>query len=326
MVQITDQELLDELERCYNEHGEITYSILNNSSNDFPTQPTYSYRFDNGLRGACKKADVSYNVREKYTKEKIVEMANTFFQKNGELGLRNFNNSDELPSSNRLYSHFSGIDELIQETDYTEEIYNRQEELKEIVKEERDKHTKFNQNDTDALVEHLWWVAKEYGDAKTKNVDKAPGPSSQTYRSIFGSMPNARKEAGIKDFSNNALEYKIGHIPDNYDDSADGYVYVIRMIRKGEEYYYVGMSTSLRNRLDSHASGSSKVMLHHENKYDKMSELGLEPHCIVRVENYYQENTESEEEFRNRLKSEEHIVSHQISAAFNTDKVLGGRS
>lgn len=328
MVKISDDELISEVQRCYKEEGVVNGPTLNNTDNDYPTQPTYSYRFDGGLREACDIANVPYGSTDSWSKEDIVKAAEEYFNENGTLFVKDFTSSDILPPSSILYNYFDSIDELIDETSVSDEIREQKQEYRKIVSEESShKNSKYNSDDKKALENHLWWVMKEYGDTKTETVNNAPGPSSTVYREIYGSMMEARKESGLEDITyRENFRDRVGQLPQSYDDDADGYIYALKMVRDGEDYYYIGMSTRLKKRLNTHSRGSSKVMLHHENKYDTMNNLGIYPVCVVRIENYYKRDNESDKEFKDRLKSEEHIISHQISAAFNTDKVLGGRS
>lgn len=327
MVKITDDELISELQRCYENEGVVNGSVLNNTENSYPTQPTYSYRFDGGLREACNIAGVPYG-KNKWDTESIVKAAEKYFKDNGSLFVKDFSKSNSLPSTSKLYKNFDSIDELVESTSITEEIKEQKLNHRKVSNEKNSRSSrKYNSSDKNALENHLWWVLKEYGDTKTKTIDNAPGPSSSVYSRIYGSIVDARKSAGIDSIKyRESFRDRIGELPESYDDSADGYIYVLKLVKSGKEYYYVGMSTKLKQRLDTHSRGESKIMLHHENKYEKMNEMDMYPVCVVRVENYYKNEEESNEQFRSRLKSEEHIISHQISAAFNTDKVLGGRS
>lgn len=326
MVKISDDELIEALKDCYENEGIVNGPTLNDTSNEYPTQPTYSYRFDGGLREACDIAGVPYGKREKWDKTSIVEAAESHFKQNNTFGVSDFTKYDDLPPTSVMYDHFDSINDLIDATSMSNEIRKRKSEIKEIASQRNANNSKkYNESDKDALENHLWWVMKEYGDTKTSTVDTAPGPSSGVYSRIYGSIGQAREAAGIDVLYRENFTDRIGELPESYDSDADGYVYVLKMVREGISYFYVGMSQRLKKRLNTHSLQSSKVMLHQENKYDTMKALDLHPVCIVRIENYYKDD-ESDDEFRDRLKSEEHIISHQVSAAFNTDKILGGRS
>jgi hypothetical protein len=328
MVQISDDELISELQRCYDNEGSVDGPTLNNTDNEYPTQPTYSYRFDGGLREACEIANIPYGSKESWDRESIIKAGEDYFDENGTLFVSDFDKSNKLPPTSVMYDHFESIHNLVEETSFTEEIREQKRENRKIANERNaESSRKYELSDTDALEDHLWWILKEYGDTKTDTVNDAPGPSVNVYRRIYGSIVEARKEAGMDSFSyRENFEDRIGALPKSYDENADGYIYVLKIVRDGEEYYYVGMSTRLKKRLNKHSLGKSKVMLHHENKYATMEQLNLYPVCVVRIENYYKNDGEDDADFRDRLKSKEHIVSHQISAAFNTDKILGGRS
>lgn len=328
MVKISDDELISALQKCYREEGVVDGPTLNDTDNDYPTQPTYSYRFDNGLREACNLADVPYGSKKSWSKERIVEVSEDYFNENGTLLVKDFTKSETLPTTSVLYEHFDSITDLIEETSVTDKIKEQKKENRKINRQESsNREGKYSADDKEALEDHLWWVMKEYGDTKTDTVDEAPGPSSTTYGRIYGSIIEARKEAGLEDVSYyKNFRDRIGKLPEQYDADADGYIYVLKMVREGSDYYYVGMSTRLDKRLNTHSRGKSKIMLHQENEYGTMKDLGIYPVCVVRVENYYKNSGETDKDFKDRLKSEEHIVSHQISAAFNTDKILGGRS
>lgn len=328
MVKISDDTLISELRRCYENEGVVDGPTLNDTSNDYPTQPTYSYRFDGGLREACEIADVPYGKNNSWDERSIINAAEQYFEENGTLFVSDFDKSDTLPSTSILYNNFDSIKDLVEQTSLTEEIQTQKQDHRKIANQKQAAASrKYNPSDKDALENHLWWVLKEYGDTKTDTINDAPGPSSNIYTRIYGSIVDARREAGIDSVSyKENFRDRIGDLPESYDENANGYIYVLKMIKGGEEYYYVGMSTRLKKRLNTHSLGKSMIMLHHENRYDTMKDMNMYPVCVVRIDNHYINEDESEDEFRDRLKSAEHIVSHQVSAAFNTDKILGGRS
>lgn len=323
MVKITDQELIDALQRCYSKHGEISVSILNNTKNNYPTQPTYSYRFDGGLEAACEKAGVPYKSSQ-WDRDSLIQATQKFFNKNGDVGVRHFAEPDnELPSSSTLYEYFDSFDDLIEKTDVSEEIREQKRENKKVARANANK--KYSSQDKEELIEHLWWVMKQYGDAKTNSINDAPGPSTNVYTRIFGSLPSAREEAGLNKFDKESLDERLNIRVSKYEEDADGHIYVIKMIRAGEIYYYVGSSISLKKRLNSHINANTSISLHHTNEHGDIDELNLEPHCISRIENLHKKDNESDTEFNNRMKSKEHVVSYKIASAFNTHKVLGGK-
>lgn len=324
MVQISDEELIEQLHKCEEENGYVSGSLLNNPDNNYPTQPTYSNRLGN-LRDVCKSEGIKYGKESMWSKEKIIDEADDFFEENGELGVRHFSSTDNyLPSANTLYKYFDDIESLFAEMDNFEDVIESKKRRRRAINKLID-NTKYNENDKQALINHLWWVMKEYGNTKSATVNSVDGPSTQVYRDIFGSIVKAREEAGLDSIYNKSFEDRIGELPDSYDERADGYVYCIKMQKGREQYYYVGKSRSLRNRLNSHSSGSTKIALHHENKYGTINDIGLTPVCIVRIDNYYRNDDETIEEFDKRLESKEHVISYQIASAFNTDKVLGGK-
>lgn len=323
MVKISDQRLLDELQRCYSEHGKVSGSLLNDSENDYPTQPTYSYRFDDGLEEACEKAGVPYKDSQ-WDRESIIQATEEFFNKNGDVGVRHFSESDnELPSNSTLYKHFDSFDDVVEGTNVSEEIRKQKRENRKVARASIQKQ--YGDEDKDELIDHLWWVMKEYGSANTDTVNNAPGPSTTVYIRVFGSLPSAREEAGLGKLNRKTLDERVDIRLPEYDEQADGHIYVIKMIRLGDVYYYVGSSISLKKRLSSHINAETNITLHHTNEYGDIDELNLDPHCISKIENMYKKDDESEREFKSRMKSREHVVSYQIASAFNTHKVLGGR-
>jgi hypothetical protein len=323
MVKISDQKLANELRRCERENGYVETSILNDSSNDFPTQPTYQNRFGS-LSEACKKFDVQQKRRtKKWTKDEVIDEAKKHFQENGDLKVSDFADaSSELPSTNTLYNHFDSISDLIEELGVEEEVAENRKNDKMAAIE---KVTKYTEESEDELIEHLWWVKKEYGDTKTSSIEEAPGPSSQTYITRFGSINDARDEAGISESYNESFEKRIGDLPDSYDNNADGYVYTIKLLDDSTEYLYVGETTCLEKRLNRHASGESKILFHQNGEYNSLREHGLVPVSVIRIDNFYKSDRESEKEFKDRLQSNEHIISYQVAVGLNNPRVLGGR-
>lgn len=327
MVQISDEELLSSLQECYQKEGVVDGATLNDSSNDYPTQPTYSYRFSGGLEEACKKASVPFGIKKEFeTREDVIEAAESFFKQNNELRVDNFNSSDELPSSSRMYRLFDSIGELIEETSITQEIRRQKQKSRAKTRESISSAKKYNENDEKALIEHLWWVLKEKGDCTSKSINNTPGPSSTVYKDVFGSVTEARQKAGVDKFHRTPLKHKLDKIlEDTIDEGADGHVYVIKMYKDADKYYYVGSSINVKRRLRNHLNGKNKIKFHHEQELGKVDELDLEPYSVWRVDSYNQDEDETDREFKDRLQSEEHVLSYKIASTFKTNKILGGR-
>lgn len=299
MVKISNKELLDELERCYDENGKVTATILNDPSNDYPTQPTYSSRFGS-IEDALKKRGLepaTRGVNSEWDKDKVVEVVSSWYRNNDEtIDTSVLNANNDLPTPNIVYKHFKSLDDLYKECGIYESIKKDRREMRKIVSK---KYSSENKND---LINHLLWIQANKGD--TKHTTEAG--LSQSYKENF--------------------EDRIGDLPDEYDSEADGYIYVLQMRRKTENYYYVGMSTSLKKRLNAHSKGSTKVTLHHENVRDTLSNLSIFPISIIRVHNMYMKDEETREEFRNRMKSKEHVISYEVASGLNTRNILSGVS
>jgi len=333
MVKISDQELLEAINECYENEGIVDGPTLNNTENEYPTQPTYSYRFDGGLKEACERAGVPYGEPKEYeTREDIIEAVEKYFNKKNYLSVGCFNSSEELPSTSQLYNLFDGIDDLIESTSITDEI-RRQKRKNRRRTEQRAIESKkqYSQDDTEGLKDHLWWVMKEYDNCTTQTVNNAPGPSSTIYREAFGSLPKAREKAGLQQFhtdgNGNTTDYtdRIEIDEKSFDKCKDGHVYVIKFLHNAETYYYVGSSIRIENRLNRHTTGDSEVKFHHKQDKGTINELNLEPYSLWRVDNYEQQQNESKQEFKDRLRSEEHVLSYKIASTFETHKILGGR-
>lgn len=323
MVKISNKELLDELERCYDENGKVTATILNDPSNDYPTQPTYSSRFGS-IEDALKKRGLepaTRGVNSEWDKDKVVEVVSSWYRNNDEtIDTSVLNANNDLPTPNIVYKHFKSLDDLYKECGIYESIKEDRREMRKTVSK---KYSSENKND---LINHLLWIQANKGDTKHTTINNTTGPSVQAYKSLFGSVKKARKEAGLSQSYKENFEDRIGDLPDEYDSEADGYIYVLQMRRKTENYYYVGMSTSLKKRLNAHSKGSTKVTLHHENVRDTLSNLSIFPISIIRVHNMYMKDEETREEFRNRMKSKEHVISYEVASGLNTRNILGGVS
>jgi len=328
MVKISDQELLDELERCYEEHGKVTATILNNSSNDYPTQPTYNNRFGS-LSTAMDKVNIEQvdHGRKIYTREDIINKSIKFYDNNGNIKVSDFSNTrGDLPSASIMYNYFDGIDDLLKEAGiYEDVIESRRDNRREISKRISKANEKYTDDDREELIEHIQFIAGKHGKATTQTISNEDGPSKHAYDKIFGSLSEARLAAGLEEQYVTNFEDKLGLLPDNFDEDADAHIYVLSIHDDSERYYYVGKSTRLRKRLNAHTSGKSKIRHRTKHKYGRIKNMSLTPDSLLRVINVYQKDSESDNEFDNRLSDIEHTTSYKVAAGLETSNILGGR-
>lgn len=327
MVKYKDEELLELLEKCEEEFGKVSSSILNDTNNEYPTQPTYQYRFGS-LSEAMEEAGLEYEKKSdnRYSKKEIRERTKEYFSNNGSIYLKDFASADtDLPTPSAMYKKYDGIEELFADAGiYDEVMESRRADRRE--RKSPSRNEKYTEDDKDYLIDHLHTVNSKFGKVTTQTLQKADGPSKGIYNKIFGSIYEARSEAGItKEYTEN-FRQTIGELPQNYDESADSHIYVIVLhADSGETFYYVGKSTNIEKRLGAHTSGESKIRHRKENEYDKIKNLPLEIDTLLKVVNMYKKNDETDTEFANRVSDREHITSYKIAAGLETSNILGGR-
>lgn len=449
----TDQELLNELVKCHQENGTTSEKMLNDSSNDYPTQPTYRNRFGS-LNKARKKAGVPVVKQgQKWTKEQVIETINNVVDEHGYFKL-SFMDNFSGPSSKSIYTHFDSVEEALSESferdkidtitqkppTYTkdelasymkecEQIYGKVtisiinndsyfpssypyqkefgsfSEAKKYANVEsagRDNHdyyqysapeliealqkcyekrgstlaadinefsegpsyTIYNRRfgsivsardiagvpqpkktdnvekkySSSKLIEHLKHVYKEEGDTKTDTINSVEGPSSQPYKSRFGSMKNAREIAELP-----VTQYKrsqqwnevVGEDLDNidgYKTDADRYVYVLKLDLRGEEAYYIGQTVNPYRRIGQYITTTPQMRLNKVTPYglaasrrEEYKNTGTSVKDVVYIISMYKEEDEEERNFVDRVKERERRESFTVAIDKNCTNIFGGR-
>jgi len=187
----TDQELLNELVRCYEENGETSEKILNDSSNGFPTQPTYNNRF-NSLNEARKRAGVPVVKQgQSWSKDKVVEQIKQVTEESGYFNLSMMDNSDG-PNSSSLYTHFDSVSEAVKF------VFPERENTV-------DKPSKYSK---DELIEYMKECENVYGKV-TINILNTDDyfPSSYPYYKLFENFEQAKELAGVETYNRNSYDY-----------------------------------------------------------------------------------------------------------------------
>lgn len=328
----TEQELLQELVRCYTEEGNTLTKTLNDKNTDYPTQMTYQNRFGS-LNNAREKAGVPIRKQAQTTdRESLIVEANKMYEEFGNIKSTWFQEKDKFTSTYTLY--FDSFEELLKESDYYEEVMEKRQENREktasIVAEK-------NSYDEEYLLDHLQKVYDEYGTTSTTLIEKINGPSPTSYRTHFGSLPNARDIVGIED--NNIQGERFRRVinsldeVDGYDDNADSHIYVLQINTHGKDVFYVGQSSNLSNRLKNHCNNAPEVSLFEITEYGKAmkprdsvrsdceAEVSKIEYCIP----LYQEENESDTMFRRRVLERERKESYVVALEHETTNVYGGR-
>lgn len=328
----TEQELLEELVRCYNNEGHTLSKTLNDKHNDYPTQMTYQNRFGS-LNAAREKAGVPTRKQAQTTdRETFIKQANNMYETYGDIKSTWFKQKSEFKSTYQLY--FDSFDELLQQTEYYDEVKQNRIETRERIAEENSKNIGY---DDEYLIEHLTEVYKTHGCTSTKTINSIEGPSSGAYVSHFGSLPNAREIADIQDYDieGERLRQLVGDIKNiaGYDSDADAHIYVVTIKINGNNVYYVGMSSSLRSRLETHMNGAPEVSLYEVTEFgnamlprnETRSRESASVESVEYVVPMYRESNESNEMFRRRVLERERKESYVVALENNTTDVFGGR-
>lgn len=313
----TKQELKDELLRCYEENGHTDSSTLNDKNNDYPTQMTYSNHF-----GSLTRAKESVGILGGHTRERVLSDVKDCYQKNGNVSISLLQSNNKFINPSTLYKHFDSIWMAIEKSDVNVE------DVKVAKSNNRKKYTR------EQLIELLIECKDQFGNTKSRTINECDYlPSIQSYKTSFGSIKNARREAGIStDFKNSN---KIRNIIDkikSYDSNADAHVYVLNIEINGETAYYVGETTNLHSRLQTHyyqnniqcwSNGEYGKILSPRDDTGKSNEFDIL--SVEYVIPMYQENGESKIEFRRRRKYKEHHEHLSVAIDMDTVEVYGGR-
>jgi len=154
------------------------------------------------------------------------------------------------------------------------------------------------------------------------------------YRDVFGSLTEARKKANIEESFKYGRNGRVDRLLDNsdVDYDADATIYVLLISVNGEKAYYVGESTKIRKRLQSHvyqtkiqawAHGSYGKILAPREKTNELNEVEVE--SIEYTIPLYRGENESNIDFRRRRKYKEHHEHLSVAIDNETLEVYGGR-
>lgn len=180
----SDDELLESLKRCYKKHGEVKTTLLNEDSN-FPSAATYYTRFGS-LDKALKRAGINDSTSNssgrptgnKYSDKELLNYLRECYRKYDLVNSTKLREDDSFPEPSNYWIRFSNLEEACNragvEYRYREDSFSEEE-----------------------LLEKLRKLDDEFGDTKTKTIQEEDGPSVKTYQTKFGSLVEAREEAGL---------------------------------------------------------------------------------------------------------------------------------
>lgn len=310
-------ELKSELLRCYKQEGAVTTDILNSSENNYPTQMTYYNHF-----GSLRDAKRSVGIIAGYTRDDVISDIQECYERHDEVSTKALNNDDSLVNYQVVYKHFGSISDAVESADI-----NWQEAK---IKREYDIDLQYTKEE---LLQNLEECKESEGDTKTTTIDNFGGPTSQVYRDRFGSLTNARKICGLEESFKGGKNSKVQRLISNADiDDSDAHIYVLKLSVNGQDAYYVGESTSIKDRLFSHihrtkiqawAHGPHGKILAPREETNKLNEIEIE--SIEYTIPLYQEQGESDIDFRRRRKYKEHHEHLSVAIDKNTLEVYGGR-
>lgn len=115
MPKLSDAQLIRSLRDCYNTHGEVTTTLLNDSETPYPTQVTYHNRFG-GLYDARERAGIPHPDRgapDSYTRARVIKDVSSYLDDHDTLQARDLGAQNGLPSYATVREHFAGLSELL---------------------------------------------------------------------------------------------------------------------------------------------------------------------------------------------------------------------
>ena len=187
MPQYSDDELLDHLVDCYNEHGKVTTQILNDDDR-YPSGPTYGNRFESlaaalGEAGLSDEAATARNrQRNVYSKKDILLFVEDVSE-SGELTRRMIETADgptvQTVLNNLDISSFDAIDSVVHAVTCVKER-NRTIASKDLVDNGLLKADQENESITEKLLNEN----SEY-------------PNVNEVDHYYGDLPTACRELGI---------------------------------------------------------------------------------------------------------------------------------
>jgi len=311
-------ELKSELLRCYQNEGRVTTKILNSKDNDYPTQPTYYNYF-----GSLKNAKKSVGIIAGHTRERVLSDIKKCYNNHGEVSVKALDNDDEFVDYRVVNKHFGSLSKAVESANIS---WN--DARTTLPSEPWRKYA------DDDLIQNLLDCKESEGDTKTSTINNFDGPTSKVYRDRFGSITNAREEAGIVEDFKNGSNGKVKQLLDSIDFSRDAnaLIYVLRISVNGEPAYYVGETTNIEKRLTSHvyqtkiqswAHGPHGKILAPREETNNLNEINVD--SIEYVIELYQKEDESDIDFRRRRKYKEHHEHLSVAIDKNTLEVYGGR-
>lgn len=313
-VPYTEDELISELLRCYENEGSTKSSILNSPETDYPTQMTYQNRF-----GSLTKAKEIAGIKGGHTRERVIEDIKKCYEQNDAVSIKLLDNTDDLINSSTLYSHYNSLWSATEDA--------------QIEKENASTRSVKNKYTKSELINNLIECKEEMGDTKTKTVDEYDGPSTQAYRSHFGSIGEARGEANIT--PNFSTTYKSKHLEEILENveikDADAHIYVLELEVNDETGYYVGESKNIEKRICTHinntrmqvwANSPHGKILAPAEKTNELNDVTVK--SIKYTIPINKAENESSLNFRRRRKFKEHHQQLVVAMEEETLDVYGG--
>lgn len=298
-MEYTKDKLLSELRRCYEENGEVTVKILNNSENNYPTQPTYRKYF-----GSINEAKSEVGIKRNMTKEEIRDSINSIINSGNNISLKQLKKHDI--ESSQLYAHFDSIDDAISFTSgkAADQFY-------------RSKYLS---------------IIDEFENISCKEIDRCEKlPSQSTILKYFDSIDDIREELGrevqesYKERAKELIEDYNNHI----DYSDDGYIYCYEFTLYDETGFYVGETTNIINRIKSHLRRKNIQTKSHTSNGKILCRRGQESDNI-KIKKIYtiiplqRGKNESVENFTRRRLYQENKLRNTIVVEEDTLNVYGG--
>jgi hypothetical protein len=310
-------ELKSELLRCYENEGEVTTELLNSSDTDYPTQMTYYNHF-----GSLKNAKESAGLIAGHTKSRVLSDIRKCYEENGAVSTELLNSSDDLVNYSVVYSHYGSLPKAVSAVGINWNDAKSNRKYNEVTYSE------------DELIENLIDCKESEGDTKTSTINSFDGPSSSVYQDRFGSIADARIEAGItesfKGGNNGKVKRLIKEV--EIDKDADAHIYVLEIRVNEETAYYVGETKDIEKRIRSHlyrtriqawANGPYGKILAPRDKSNELNEIDIE--SIKYTIPMNKKEDESNIDFRRRRKYKEHHRHLALAMEKDTLEVYGGR-
>lgn len=185
------QELLNKLVECYENEGTTSEAVLNDPSNDYPTQPTYNNHFGS-LNNARRKAGLPViRQSQQWTKDDVIKEINSIYEKEGYFTSSMMEETDG-PNPSSIYTHFDSVSEAITEAGLDADRDTR----------------RLNKWNTDELLQYLRECYEIYGKCTISIINNDDYfPSSGAYQYHFESFSEAKEQAGLSQYEKRASDY-----------------------------------------------------------------------------------------------------------------------